>query len=224
MVLECGLGGVDHPLLDVGFRPIHELDHSAAMLRWSEFRNGGFPMIQNVRQMAASCLVLLVCLFTAEAAKRPVAIDDVVSMKQVGRAAISPDGSQVLYTASEWEWPSSKPEPDKGDKPPEMRSHVWLVPSDGSAAARQMTSSDRGESQPEWSPDGRTISFISARGTGSAGSSSPGGADGPKAQIWLMRTDGGEARKLTDAKESISQYQWAPDGKRIAYLCRNALA
>src|SRR5205807_1554702 len=107
----------------------------------------------------------------------------------------------VLYTASEWEWPSGKAEPDKGDKPPEMRSHVWLVPADGSAAGRQLTSSERGETQPEWSPDGRTISFLSARGAGAAAGAAASAGEGPKAQIWLMRIDGGEARKLTDAKE-----------------------
>jgi len=181
-------------------------------------------MFHNVRRVAAGCLVLLASLFPATAARRPVAVDDVLAMKQVGRAVISPDGSLVLYTVSEWEWPSGKLDPDKGDKPPEMRSHVWLVPSDGSAAARQLTSSERGESQPDWSPDGRTISFISARPTGSAGSSPGNAADGPKAQIWLMRMDGGEPRKLTDAKESITQYKWSPDGKSIAYVCRDALA
>src|SRR5690242_13132694 len=125
-------------------------------------------MIQNMRRSAAIFVALAASLIAAFAAKRPAAIDDVLSMKQVGRAVISPDGAQVLYTASEWEWPSGKAEPDKGDKPPEMRSHVWVVPADGSAPGRQLTSAERGETQPEWSPDGRTISFLSARGAGSA--------------------------------------------------------
>ena len=48
-------------------------------------------------------------------------------------------------------------------------------------------------------------------------------ADGPKAQIWLMRVDGGEAWKLTDAKEGVGSYEWAPDSRKIAYLARDPL-
>lgn len=178
-------------------------------------------MIPNAGRATAGCLALLALLIPTNAAKRPVGVDDVLSMKQVGRAVISPDGSQVLYTVSEWEWPAGKAEPDKGDKPPEMRSHVWVVPSDASTPPRQLTSSERGESQPEWSPDGKTISFISARGASGAGGAA--GGEGPKAQVWLMRIDGGEPRKLTDAKEAVTQYKWSPEGKRVGYVCKNSL-
>jgi Tol biopolymer transport system component len=77
---------------------------------------------------------------------------------------------------------------------------VWKVATDGSAPARQITFGDKGESQAQFSPDGKYISFVSARG-----------AAGCKAQIYLMPIDGGESFKLTDAKESVSSYSWAPD-------------
>ena len=44
-----------------------------------------------------------------------------------------------------------------------------------------------------------------------------------KTQIWLLRADGGEAWRLTDAKESISAYEWAPDTTKVAYLSIDAL-
>jgi dipeptidyl aminopeptidase/acylaminoacyl peptidase len=92
----------------------------------------------------------------------------------------------------------------------ESRTRIWQVPAAG-GAARQITFGERGDSQPQWSPDGRHISFVSARGPAS-------GDDAPKAQIYLMRSDGGEAWKLTDARENISSYSWAPDSARIAYV------
>jgi dipeptidyl aminopeptidase/acylaminoacyl peptidase len=159
----------------------------------------------------------LAAAYPATAPKHPVSVDEVMSMQQVGRAAISPDGSKVLYTVSGWEWPSGKAEPDKGDKPPEMRSHVWLVEADGSAPARQLTSGDKGESQPEWSPDGKSVSFLSGRSVGAP-------ATDAKAQVWILPMDGGDARKLTDAKEGVSQYKWSEDGKKIAFLSRNSLS
>ena len=47
----------------------------------------------------------------------------------------------------------------------ESRTRIWKVPVAG-GAARQITFGERGDSQPQWSPDGRYISFVSARGAG----------------------------------------------------------
>ncbi|MDQ3583193.1 MAG: hypothetical protein M3495_17020, partial [Pseudomonadota bacterium] len=154
------------------------------------------------------------------AAKRPVTIDDALHLKGVSGAQMAPDGSRVLFTVRGWEWPDDKVEPDKGTKAPEMRSHVWMVASSGSEPARQLTFGERGESSPAWSPDGKYISFVTARGAAQAGADGDGG---PKAQIWLMRVDGGEAWRLTDAKEGVASYEWAPDSRRIGYLARDPL-
>src|SRR6266571_4970321 len=97
------------------------------------------------------------------AGKRPMTIDDIMSMKNVGGATISPNGSQVVFTMSGWEHPNAKGDTAKGDTH-EMRSHIWLVPADGSQQPRQITFGERGESAPQFSPDGSTIAFVSARG------------------------------------------------------------
>ena len=94
------------------------------------------------------------------AGKRPMSIDDIMSMKNVGGPTISPNGSQVVFTVSGWEHPNAKSDTAKGDTH-EMRSHVWLVAADGSAPARQITFSERGESAPQFSPDGRWIAYTS---------------------------------------------------------------
>ena len=155
-------------------------------------------------------------------APRPIAIDDVVHLKTVGAPQIAPDGTRVLFTVRGWEWPGGKVEPDKGTKAPEARTHVWMVPANGSEPARQITFGDKGEASPAWSPDGRYISFTTTRSAGPAAAPA-GDADAPREQIWLMRADGGEAWPLTEAKESITTYDWAPDSKRIAYLSRDPL-
>ena len=172
---------------------------------------------------AALFAVALILAFAGDpraAAKRPVTIDDALHLRGVSGAQMSPDGSRVLFAVRGWEWPGGKVEPDKGTKPPEMRSHVWMASTDGSEPARQITFGDKGESSPAWSPDGKYISFLSSRGTAPAEGDA---ADGPKTQIWLLRADGGEAFKLTDAKENVGSYEWAPDSKSIAYLAADAL-
>jgi dipeptidyl aminopeptidase/acylaminoacyl peptidase len=141
----------------------------------------------------------------AFAQKRAVTIDDVMQLKGVAGPAVSPDGTQVLYTVRQWE-PASEREKDRF----ENRTRIWMVPVAG-GAARQVAYGERGDSAPQWSPDGRYISFLSARGAGTP-------EDPPRAQIYLMRTDGGEAWKLTDAKEGVTTYSWAPNSRRLAYV------
>ena len=149
-------------------------------------------------------IVLALALTSSASAqgKRAVTFDDVLNMKAVGGATISPDGSQVVYTVRQW-----VAEKDRM----ESRAHIWRVASNGSSPARQLTFGEKGDSQPQWSPDGRFISFVSARGTG----------EDVKAQVYVMRADGGEAAKLTDSKENVSSHSWAPDSTRIAYVAND---
>ena len=135
---------------------------------------------------------------------RPVTVDDVLDLKAVATPALSPDGKVVLFTVRAW-----RERTERGALQRDARTHVWRVAADGSSPARQLTFGERGDSQPAWSPDGRYISFVSARG--------PQGDDEPKAQIWVMRSDGGEAWALTDVAESVQQYAWSPDAKTIAF-------
>ncbi len=159
-------------------------------------------------------LFFSLCAFSAD--KRVMTYDDVLALKAVGSPAISPDGNSVLYTVREWE--SASKDPKKPGKE-ESKTHVWLVSAKsptGEGAPHQVTFGDKSETNPAWSPDGRYISFLAARGKGED-------ADGPRQQVWIMRTDGGEAWQLTEAKDSVSDYSWSPDGRSIAYSTREPL-
>jgi dipeptidyl aminopeptidase/acylaminoacyl peptidase len=156
-------------------------------------------------RIALVTTLLLGAVAPALGQSRPVNVDDVLDLKAVATPRVSPDGTRVLYTVRAWEAASEKAQDEK-----EARTRIWMVPVAG-GAARQITFGPRGDSQPNWSPDGRYISFVSARGTGS-------GEDAPRPQIYLMRADGGEARRITDAREGVSSYVWAPDSRRIAYV------
>ena len=155
----------------------------------------------------------------AQATKRPMTIDDMMAIKNVGQVAISPNGSLIVYTLSGWEHPAANPakgDTALGDKH-EVRSHLWIVPTDGSRPPRQLTFSERGESQPQWSPDGSAIAFLSARGTAV-------GDEPPRPEIHLLRLDGGEAEKITSAKDGVTGFSWSPDGRRIAFLSVDSLS
>ena len=66
-----------------------------------------------------------------------------------------------------------------------------------------MTSGSHVNSSPDWSPDGKTIAFVSDRGE--------------KSQIFLLPVDGGEAQQLTELKQGAGNPVWSPDGTMIAF-------
>ncbi len=118
--------------------------------------------------LVAACVLAVVGVAAEQPALHPVSIPDLLSLKQVGAPQLSPDGRSVLYTVRAWENGSGRDSQRK-----EARSHVWRVNVDGSAV-RQLTFSDRGETSPQWSPDGRTITFVSSRDAAAAGSAGDG--------------------------------------------------
>ena len=102
--------------------------------------------MQSIPRIALAALATLALTAgTQAAAKRPVTIEDSVSLRGLGAPQISPDGTRVLFALRAWEWPGGKAEPDKGTKPLEVRSHIWMVAANGGAAPRQITFGDKGD-------------------------------------------------------------------------------
>lgn len=127
--------------------------------------------------------------------KRAYQIEDLVRFKNVSDPQISPDGSRVAYTVREID-------PDADG----YRSSIWLASTSG-GDARRFTNGGTNESQPRWSPDGRSLVFISDRA-------------GERPQLCLMPSSGGEAEVLTNLPRGVSDPAWSPDSQSIAFLSR----
>ena len=126
------------------------------------------------------------------ASARVPTVDDLLNLRTLGGAQISPDGNWVAYTVSSTDW-----------KQDAFVAQVWLihVPSGRSF---QMTRGEKPCSNPSWSPDSRWLSFTSSR-------------VGDKNQLFVIRPDGGEALQLTSTENGVGGYAWSIDGKQIAF-------
>ena len=124
--------------------------------------------------------------------------EDIYELANAGDPRISPDGSRVAFVVTAIDRESN-----------EYRGAIWVVPLDGSAEPRRFTSGERRDSTPRWSPDGTWLAFASNRGE-----------DKTPMNLYVIPAEGGEARKLTDQKESVEEIVWSPDSKRIAFLAR----
>ena len=125
-----------------------------------------------------------------ETAKHPIAFDDMIKMHRVAEPQISPDGKWVAYTVA-------TPDMDANRNV----TNIWMVSTTG-GAPQQLTQSGH-DSSPVWSPDGKTIAFLSSRGGDS--------------QVYLLSLEGGEAQRLTKLSTGADIAKWSPDGKTIAF-------
>lgn len=92
-----------------------------------------------------------------------------------------------------------------------QRSHLYLFDlTDPDAQPQQLTFGERYDTGPQISPDGRRIAFI-RRPEASAASPQENNA----AQLWIIRTDGGEAQQRTELEHGASNPIWSPDGSAI---------
>jgi dipeptidyl aminopeptidase/acylaminoacyl peptidase len=138
---------------------------------------------------------------SSAAGKRTLTVDDYFRIKELGDPQLSPDGKWVAYTV--------KTANLKDDKNYER---IWMVSVSGGNAIA-LTADGVASSHPRWSPDGKFLAFISARG----GEASDDDDSGRK-QVWLLNREGGEAQKLTDTIQDVQSFAWSPSSDRLALL------
>ncbi len=141
----------------------------------------------------------LLLLFAASAAAQTPTIEESLSLKQVSSPRGQPRGFYVAYVVRETNWEENA-----------FETEIWLA----NAATNdtfQLTKAKKSSSNPRWSPDGKWLGFLSDRPAPAAGK-----GDG-RNQIYIIPPSGGEARLLTRSETGVSNFDWSPDGKSIAF-------
>src|SRR6266851_8349779 len=159
------------------------------LLRWGECE-----MLGRVLVFTAALAALLVGSIAGATPKRPLELNDFYRLQTVENLSCSKDGEWIAYTVTAVDRQSD-----------ERKSAVWTVNWAGTERWR-LTAESATASSPQFSPDGRFVSFIATR----AGANKP--------QLYVLDRRGGEARALTHVMGDISDYRWSPDGSRIVLV------
>ena len=126
-------------------------------------------------------------------------IDQSLEWQAAFNPKISPDGKRVVYEVQKTNWEENA-----------FERNLWI----GDVASGEihaLTTAKKSSTNPAWSPDGKWIAFASDRPGQIAGT-----AEGKK-QLFVISAVGGEAQQVTKVENDVSDFEWAPDSKRIAF-------
>lgn len=137
-------------------------------------------------------VAFLAFLSPSVGAGEPLTPAQALSYVRIGDLHFSPDGTKLVYITVSYRW--------------DGLAHVGVLDV-ATGRQRELTPAKKSERSPQWSPDGRTLAFLSNR----AG----------KMQVFTMPAGGGEAIKLTARNSGVESFHWSPDGRSIAYLAQD---
>ena len=163
--------------------------------------------------LLTSCVLGLISPALRAADKPKLTIDEFFNYVGYDSLKVSPDGSAVVIATDRADWDEKI-----------FRSDLWLDRLDGHGGQTLIRLTESGyDRNPQWSPDGRWIAFLSERKTPGAqkgDEDEDSKEEGEAAQLYLISPVGGEALQLTKGDEEIHAFAWSPDAKTLYFSTR----
>ncbi|WP_270343610.1 S9 family peptidase [Bacillus mobilis] len=131
-------------------------------------------------------------------AKTYLSIEEIISLPAVSSANVSDDGKNVAFVKKTASWEDNA-----------YRNHVWIYEKD-KGQSYPLTNGDIDSTHPLWSPDSKTIAYLS-----------PGDDGANTNQIFVKSIDGGSEVQITDEEEGVNTFKWEPTGKGFYYIAQS---
>jgi dipeptidyl aminopeptidase/acylaminoacyl peptidase len=145
-------------------------------------------------------LFFCAALAAAQTSNPLLTLDEFFNAVDIRSVRISPDGRAVAIETSRADWDANR-----------FRSDLWLYRDEAGGALVQLTQSGH-DRDPQWSPDGRWIAFLSDR-------DSTEKAEKPD-QVYVIALRGGEAVPVTRGDEKVHAFAWSADSRQIYFATR----
>ena len=149
-------------------------------------------------------------LASAHAADKPkLTLDEFFNYVDYPAIQISPDGHAIVIETERADWEQNI-----------FRKDLWLYRDNGRAEGTltQLTRSGH-DTDPQWSPDGRWIAFLSERKTPNSKEKNST-EESDTAQLYLISPNGGEAFPVTEGEEEVHAFAWSPDSRTLYFATR----
>ncbi|WP_375199284.1 S9 family peptidase [Lysinibacillus sp. RS11] len=131
--------------------------------------------------------------------KTYLSIEEIISLPTLSDPNISDDGKNVAFVKKTANWKDNK-----------YRNDVWIYEKE-KGQCYPLTTMYIDSTYPLWSPDSRSIAYLSPVGDG----------DNKKNQIFVKCIGGNSGVQITDEKEGVSKFKWAPTGKGFYYVAQS---
>jgi dipeptidyl aminopeptidase/acylaminoacyl peptidase len=128
---------------------------------------------------------------SAAVESHPFSVHDMLAMDRISEPAVSPDGRWIVFTLRVTDIEANRGLTD-----------LWSTDLEGTVL-RRLTSHPAADFTPRWSPDGKSVYFLSTR----SGST----------QVWRIRHDGGEAEPVSRLPLDVANLIVSPDGRNLAF-------